>query len=370
MAAKRRKKREHGRVRRLPSGRFQARYPGPDGVLRPAPETFATEDDADAWLERTHAEVLLGEWFNPDGGLVPLAEYAAEWLEDRPLAPRTKHLYEGLLRRHILPALGRIQLTQLQRRQVRRWHGQLTRATGQVTVAKAYRLLRTILGTAVEDGIIRENPCRIDGAGQERSPERPVLEVKQVFELAAAIGDRWRALVLLAAFAHLRWGELAALRRRCIDLEARTVKVREATTEYGNQLGIGPPKSKASERTVTFPAVIVPALRHHLDTYAAPGPLGLVFIGERGALQRRANFSDVWAAALAATGIEDVHFHDLRHSGNTWVASTGANIRELMKRMGHASEDAAIRYQHATDKRDRAIADELDRLASEVEKPD
>jgi integrase len=365
MAAKRKKKREFGRVRELRSGRFQARYPGPDGVDRPAPQTFPTEDAADVWLDQVKAKITLGEWFNPDGGLVPLAEYADEWLDVRPVAPRTKHLYEGLLARHIKPALGATMLVNLDRRQVRRWYGRLVVSAGQVTAAKTYRLLRTVLGTAVEDGLIRENPCRIDGAGVERSPERPVLTMGQVFKVAEAIGDRWQALVLLAAFAHLRWGELAALRRMCVDVATRTVRVTAAVSEYGNQLVIGPPKSKASERTVTFPAVIVPVLEHHLATYSQPGQLGLVFVGEKGAMLRRANFSNRWAAALEVAGVTGVHFHDLRHSGNTWAAETGASIRELMKRMGHSTSDAAIRYQHATTKRDRAIADALDRLADE-----
>jgi integrase len=316
------------------------------------------------------AKVRLGQWFDPDAGMVPLADYADEWLQGRRLAPRTKHLYGGLLRRHINPELGPTLLSKLELRTIRRWYGHLLERVGQVTAAKVYRLLRTILGTAVEDGLIRENPCRIKGAGVERSPERPVLSVGQVFKVADAIGDRWRALVLLAAFGHLRWGELAALRRSCVDLSARTVQVRAATSEYGNQLVIGQPKSKASERTVTFPAVIVPALEHHLATYAQPGPLGLVFVGEKGALLRRANFSNRWAAAIEAAGVTGVHFHDLRHSGNTWAASTGANIRELMKRMGHSTPDAAIRYQHATNARDRAIAEALDRLAGDEDTTD
>ena len=103
----------------------------------------------------------------------------------------------------------------------------------------------------------------------------------------------------------------------------------------------------------------MPALRHHLDVYAQPGQLGLACVGEKGAPQRRCNFSDRWAAALEAAGLTDVHFHDLRHSGNTWAASSGASLRDLMRRMGHASSDAALRYQHASSDRDRAIADAL-----------
>ncbi len=82
-----------------------------------------------------------------------------------------------------------------------------------VTAAKAYRLLRAIMNTAVEDELIRRNPCRIKGGGLEQSPERPVLTVRPVFDLADAIDERYRALVLLAVLCSLRWGEAALPQR-------------------------------------------------------------------------------------------------------------------------------------------------------------
>jgi Phage integrase, N-terminal SAM-like domain len=131
-------------------------------VLRPAPTTFPTEDAADAWLDQTEAKMVLGEWLNPDGGLVPFGNYADEWLADRPFAPKTRQTYEGLLRLHIKPALGAIRLADMDSHQVRRWHGRMTAdGRGQVIRAKAYRLLWTILNTAVEDDLIPSNPCKI-----------------------------------------------------------------------------------------------------------------------------------------------------------------------------------------------------------------
>jgi integrase len=105
------------------------------------------------------------------------------------------------------------------------------------------------LNPAVDDGLIRRNPCRIKGAGQEASPERPVLTVTQVYALADAIGPRYRAMVLLAAFGSLRWGELAALRRSDIATDARTIRVQRQLTETARDgLSIGPPMSAAGRR--------------------------------------------------------------------------------------------------------------------------
>jgi len=234
-----------------------------------------------------------------------------------------------------------------------------------ITVAKAYRLLRANLNTAVDDSLIRRNPCRITGAGQEKSPERPVLTVEQVYQLAAAIGARYQAFVLLATFASLRWGELAALTRRHIDLDACTVQVARSLAETNRgQLLLGPPKSAAGRRTVQVPPLIIPSLRDHLARHAQPGDDGLVFVGPNGGQLRRSNFRHrVWLPALVQAGLPEVHFHDLRHTGNALTASAGASLRELMARMGHASTRGALVYLHDTDDRQRAIAAAVSDLA-------
>jgi integrase len=150
----------------------------------------------------------------------------------------------------------------------------------EVTVAKAYRLLRAIFNTALDDGLIRRHRCRIKGADRENSPERPVLTVAQVYALADAVGLRYRALILLAAFTSLRWTELAELRPGDIDLDACTVRVTRI----------------------------------------------------------RISATRVWLPALAAVGLEGVHPHDLRHTGNQLTA----NLKELMTRIGHDSERAHL----------------------------
>ena len=72
----------------------------------------------------------------------------------------------------------------------------------------------------------------------------------------------------------------------------------------------------------------------------------------------------VWLPALAAVGLEGVHFHDLRHTGNQLTADAGANPKELMARMGQDSERAALIYLHSSAGRQRALADEVGRMAA------
>jgi len=235
---------------------------------------------------------------------------------------------------------------------------------GPITVAKAYRLLRAVLNTAVRDKRIKENPCQLPGADKESSPERPVLSVAEVFRVAEAISPRYRALVLLATFGNLRWGELAGLRRKNLDLDNATVRVAETVSELG-ALVKGTPKSDAGRRKVVLPALIIPDLRKHLDEFAQRGPNGFVFVGVRGGQLRRSNFSKPWARALEKAELEvgEIHVHDLRHTGNTYAAESGASLPELMNRMGHSSTRAAQVYLHARKERDREIASALGKMA-------
>jgi integrase len=141
--------------------------------------------------------------------------------------------------------------------------------------------------------------------------------IGQVYALAAAIDQRYRALVLLGTFSSLRWGELAGLRRCDIDLAGRTVEVRRSLTERsGGSYFLGPPKSEAGRRRVVFPDVIVPDLQKHLTEYAEPEADGLVFTSPGGVQLRQSNFRRrVWAPALAEVGLPGVRFHDLRYMG-------------------------------------------------------
>ena len=362
-------KRRFGRVRQLASGRWQARYSGPDGMDRPAPETFASKTDAEVWLVKIEAEILDDQWLNPDDGKVPFGEYARDWINERPdLRPKTVELYRYLLRGHLNPTFETKAIAEIKEPHVRRWRKKLLDAgVSAVTLAKAYRLLKAIFATAADDGAIRRNPCRIKGAGQEKSPERPTLTIPQVFALAEAIGQRYRALVLLAMFSSLRWGELAGLRRCDIDLDARTVRVERQLTEVrGRGIEFGPPKSEAGRRVVPIPDVIIPVVRWHLGCFAQPGDEGLVFTSPTGKPLRHSHFRQrAWLKALSTAGLADFHFHDLRHSGNTLAAGAGATLRELMDRMGHESERAAMIYLHGSDARQHQIADSLSKLARE-----
>jgi integrase len=361
-------RRRFGSVRKLPSGRWQVRFRDPEtNQLRTAEETYPTKTDADLALTLIEADITRKTWTDPNAGKVNLGDYAADWLRDRDLAARTRERYEGVIRLHIRPALGRGTLADLTPARVRSWRTELlANGVGEATVAKSYRVLRAVLNTAVDDGLIPRNPCRIKGGGDENSPERPVLTIAEVYAVADVIQPRYRLLVLLAAFASLRFGELAGLRRSDIDLEHRIIRVRQAQAELATgALVTKLPKSAAGVRPVAFPEALARDLELHLRWFSEDGPDGRVFAGPRGGLLRRSNFHHLWTGALRKAKIRQVRFHDLRHFGNAMAADAGASTRELMHRMGHSTIDAALRYQHMRGERDRLIADGIN---AEIEK--
>ncbi|WP_105972985.1 tyrosine-type recombinase/integrase [Streptomyces geranii] len=356
------RRREFGTVRRLASGRWQARYLGPDGERHTAPETFETRSEAQDWLNLVRADIERNHWHDPDTGTVNFEKYALRWMEERGLAPTTLDRYDGLLRLHILPAFGGKDLDEITPSSVRTWRAERLKATGATTVAKSYRLLKAILQTAVDDDLLRSNPCRIKGAGKEEADERPTATIEQVFDLADAMGPRWRLMVLLGAFASLRPEELAELRRHSVDIDECSLRVTQASPELTNGRRVtGDPKTRAGKRTVYLPDFMLPELRRHLQWFAEKEPGGLLFVGEKGAPFRRSTFGRKWRKARTKVGMpKNFRFYDLRHTGNTLAADTGAKLKDLMVRAGQSSERAQLIYQHSTAKHQRRLAQGID----------
>jgi integrase len=307
-----------------------------------------------------------GEWVDPAKAAVRLGHYAARWIEERPgLRPRTRQLYRWTLNKHIAPYLGSVTLGRLDTALIREWRRRLLdEGISSGMVAKAYRLLRAVLMTAVkEDQILFRNPCRIPGADKESPDERPTLAIDQVLKLADAVPKRYRAFILTAAFGSLRFGEVTALQRRDVDPNRRLILIRQQYVEVkGEGLVLGPPKSRAGIRSIAVPGFVASALREHIEAYVEPEPAALVFTTEGGVPIRRGSFNKLfrWTDVVADLGFKGLHFHDLRHTGNMLAASSRVSTRDLMARMGHDSMTAALIYQHKSAEADRSIADHMD----------
>ncbi len=361
--------RQFGTIRKLPSGRFQARY-SHLGRQVGANTTFATKTAARRWLSSIETDLARGEHFDESAGSVRFDDYSTKWLAERALRPRTREMYESQLRRWILDTFGTARLNDITTPDVRSWRGRLLKShLSENTVAKVYRLLRTIMETAVEDGLIRANPVKLKGASKEKIHRRPVLTFRDVTRLAEIIEPEFSALVWAAATSGLRYGELTALRRRDVDLETGHVHVRRSLAfEKGVGPAFGPPKSESGERVVALDSTTLEIMAQHMETFTEQGPDALVFRSVKGSPLLNRYFHPAWDRARRKAKVEPgVRFHDLRHLAGTTAASAGASTKEIMARLGHSTPDASLRYLEATAARDAEIAAGVaDRIAREL----
>lgn len=413
-----------GTTERLQSGRYRVRFTGPDGKRHAAPITFEDLQAARIWLAK---EIRTIE-DDPEGWRPPsernaarraqaltLGEYAEAWLparkvKGRPLAGRTRDGYRDLLDRFILPTFADVPLTSITSDMVDAWYE--TCAIGRPTYqARAYGLLRTILGTAVDRGLIKTaNPAKVRGGGTTK--RRHKVKPATVPELAAiveAMPDRRRLMIQLAAWCALRFGELAELRRGDVDTKNGLIHVRRGVTKVAPphdslpagtkpcgcrpNCVVGPPKTDAGIRDVPIPPHLLADVRAHLLEHTSPGRDGLLFpgvvetdaagkvIGVRhltpSAFYGRAMTFHTSGArkgepkakghgyfeARRLAGRPDLHLHDLRHTGLTNAAVAQATLAELMQMAGHSTPGAAMRYQHAAQDRMKDLAARLSALA-------
>jgi len=159
---------------------------------------------------------------------------------------------------------------------------------------------------AVDAGLIRANPCRLRGAGTEHADGMRVATPDEVQALVEVVDDRWKALVLTAAYAGLRWGEMTGLRRRDISPDGTTITVSVQLSEIKNKIELdAPPKTAAGKRTVTLPDVVAGILVGHLDRFTGRESSALVFTSPEGEPLRRNNFRrPVWYPAVTKVGLE------------------------------------------------------------------
>lgn len=360
------------------SGRYQASFIGPDTARHYAPTTFATRTDAGSWLDDEQKLLNAAGWTPPkerqksarvgmtlrdfvDGGALDRRR-----TRGRALKPRTLHGYRGLLDRVILPELGGAPMHVITADQVAAWYDGLP-AEHSAQRGHAYALLRSLFEQAIsENRVTMVNPCRIKGAGVTRRARKikpaTLAELQTIVE---ASPEHVRALLLTSAWCGLRFGELAELRRRDVDLKAGVLSVGRGYVRVDGRDVVDTPKSDAGVREVAIPPHIIPMLEAHLKEHTKRGPSALVFTTSTGRRWTQGHLYKHWMPARETAGRPDLRVHDLRHTAAVLAAQSGATLADLMARLGHSTPAAAMRYQHTAQGRDAAIALALSQIAGQ-----
>lgn len=373
-SADRREKRAFGNIRKLPSGRYQVRYTGPDGSYITGHRTYSARADAEAFLTDRRREIDAEEWTaaiaKRRSDKLTFGEYATTWLAGRqvagrPIKDRTRAHYQSILDDHLIDVFGHRPIDAITAADVRDWYAK-TLTTKPTMRSHAYSLLRTIMGTAVNDDLRLDNPCRISGAGRAKRVHKiQTASVEELGVLTDAMPEKLRLMVTLASWCALRFGELVELRRKDIDLSDEVIRIRRAAVRVkGGTYSVTTPKSDAGIRDVSIPPHLIPAIEDHLQRFTGRKPDALLFPAVNGGHLQPSTFYRHYYKARAEAGREDLRLHDLRHTGGTIAAQTGATLAELMERLGHSTPAAAMRYQHAARGRSKEIAALLSKLAN------
>ena len=340
--------RRFGNTRILPSGRWQARWRGPDGHFHNAPTTFDTRAEAEVWLAEQEVARATNRWVDERSGKVPLKAVAEQWrAETVHKRQSTLARDHGYLDRYILPAFGSDPVGDITAAAVAAWISRL-RADGlaPATVVKAYQLLGAILTVSVRDGLILDNPARGHDLPEVEPAELRCLTPAEIDRLADTIDPRYRALVIVACDTALRMGELTALTARDVDLLRRRVTVTRNTVEVSGRLHHGQVKTKAGRRTVPLSDDAVAALTPLVGGVSHPDDL--LFTSPTGGYLRLAGWrSRIWAPAVAEAGLEPLRCHDMRHTAiSLWMAA-GVDPKAIATWAGHRSVVTVLdRYGH------------------------
>ena len=359
-------RRRFGAIRKLPSGRWQARYRDETGRYQTAPHTFPAKADADRWLANVEREMMRGTWVDPRGAEVLLEEWAEHYIATAiHLKPKTVAGYESLLRSVILPRFGTTPIGSIRTMAVRRWVADLDRKRGLSAsrIRQAYNLLRAMLDMAIADGFLAANPCAAIKLPRLPKPDLRYLTAEQVAQLAAAMPEPFGLFVDVLAFGGLRFGEAAALRRKRIDLEEGRLIVAEAVSEVNGKLHYATPKSHR-ERAVVLPASIVEELADHLEEHVVPTADAFLFTASRGGPLRYSVFMrNVWRPAAKRAGMPGVTPHVLRHTAATLLIDAGASVKDVQQHLGHADASVTLNiYSGVMEGRNEELAIRLERL--------
>ena len=373
-------RRRFGWIRKLPSGRWQARYRGNDSVLRPAPHTFRTKGMAEQWLAGVEADLMRGSWTVPNPSSESVAVWAERWMATKlNLKPKTKADYDIRLRAYVLPRWGDTPISKITRGDIQAWVQELVANEAKPsTVRHAVGTLSRILNEAVIAGALAANPCQRISMPRELKRDIKPLTVEQVRALACEIENppvklagngaapaghhhfpEYGLLVRLAAFSGLRAAEIAGLKVNAVDLDNGVLRVTETLSEVEGKLHTVPPKTYQA-RAVPLPNFLIEELRAHITQLGASKEY--VFHSSSGVPLSWHNFyrRHFKPAVLRAGLPETTRFHDLRHTAAAFMIAANAHPRAIMERLGHSSVNVTLgTYGHLLPSLDEELTRKL-----------
>lgn len=352
-----------GYVQEYGQGKFRGRKKV-DGKL--VSQSFTNRAEAYAWADAEVAPVVVAApRVAATGGMTLRQFYDNGGHVVAHLRPKTQYWQQGLIGKHLLPAFGEMPLTEITHEDMQRWIlNEVAPGRAPQTVKHVAKLSSLVMGSAVKAGRLTVNPAAKLITPLHEPDEMMFLNPDQVVALAEAINPDYRAYVYLAAYSGLRIGEMMALKWSRVDLFVGKVDVIQTVTDINGKLSLGPPKTRASRRTVSIPRSVVRIVSDHRNAIAGRTDDDWVFPSRDGGITNPSNFRKrVWHPATEAIGLKGFRPHDLRHTAVAlWIAA-GGTPKEIATRAGHTSVSFCLdRYGHLFPVADERLAGKLDRI--------
>lgn len=342
---------------------YRVRWREPDGRARA--KTFPRKVDANRFAATISADIVRGQYFDPDAGKISFEDYATKWLAAQTFDEGTHEAVELRLRLHAYPVLGPKLLSDIKPSTIQTW------LRGLSGLASTYRQVifanvSTVFTAAVDDSLIQKNPCKAPSVRKPKPEPRKMTpwSSKQVALVRDALPDRYQLVTHLGAGLGLRQGEIFGLSPDDIDLDKGEIEiVRQVKLRGGNKQLFGLPKGRKTRR-VPLPDSVLDAINEHMTHYPPrkvtlpwdrlDGPERtfalLLTTRERGALNRNYFNTHLWRPALEAAGIEVTRengTHALRHFYASTLLDAGESIKALSEYLGHADPGFTLRtYTH------------------------
>lgn len=332
------------------NGKYRVRYRDPAGKSRS--KSFRLKRDAQAFKVGIEGSLHNGLFVDPALGRRLFGDWAEQWLTNHPRRPQTLERYDSMYRNHIAPTFANRSLAGITRDDIMAWVTRLRKAgLAPRYIELAYTVLRAMFKEAVLSKHIPHSPCLSVKLPEPAAPQQLVpLVDEEVWAIHDAVPERYRTMILTAAFAGLRQGELLALRvadlalpfEPAISVARQAVEVTHQPVDTSARL-----KTDASYRTVPINLELRDVLVEHVARYElAPGDL--LWTAERGGALRRNRVSEIISAALKTAEMPaGITLHDLRHFYASLLIREGANFRVVQARMGHSKASETLdTYAH------------------------
>ncbi len=334
-------------------GRWRARYRDSRG--REHARHFIRKIDAQQWIDSVTTAVRTGAYVDPKDSRITFGDWAPRWLATKVnLKETTRATYENLLRNHVLPAWQPAPLADITHESVAAWVAELTeRGLSASTVRQVHRVFSLALDLAVRDGRLARNPCTGVPLPRAGRTDQVFLTHDEVDALAVGAGKH-QMVILFLAYTGVRFGELAALRVRHLDLLRRRATIAEAVAEVHGKTIFSTPKNHQSRR-VSIPRFMIDELAALVAGRAADD---FVFTAPLGGVLRLRNFRRAgFEPAVKAAGLSGITPHSLRHTAASLAIAAGANVKVVQTMLGHKSATMTLDlYGHL-------FEDQLDEVA-------